>query len=120
MWNFQYKYPDGYVNKTPWFRFGEPFKHEVGFSSEMFEIVVVTHGSNQMLVKLTPEVAGKREVEVILEFTKYGQMIFVVHLPRKGGPWYSFLRLFGWGMNDMEKGLEERAYFKKVKHYVHN
>ena len=114
MWNYQYKLPSGYVNRTPWFRFGEPFKQEVGSNREMFETVVVTHGSNEMVIKMTPEKAGRRKVEIVLEFTEFGQMISITHLLRKKGRWFSFLRFFGWGTNDMERGLEERAYFKKA------
>ena len=112
MWNFQYKFPSGYVNRTPWFRFGEPFTQKV--DREMFETVVVTHGSNKMLIKLIPVKAWRKKIEIILEFTQHGQMIAVTHLLRKKGLWFSFLRFFGWGMNDMEKCLEERAYFKKA------
>ena len=80
----------------------------------MFETVVVTHGSNKMLIKLIPVKAWRKKIEIILEFTQHGQMIAVTHLLRKKGLWFSFLRFFGWGMNDMEKYLEERAYFKKA------
>ena len=87
MWNFQYKLPSGYVSRTPWFNFGEPFRQEVGFNREVFETVVVTHGDNKLEIKMTPEKAGMRRIETVLEFTPCGQMIAITHLLRKEGLW---------------------------------
>ena len=118
MWSIQCKFPSGYVNKTPWFRFGEPFTNEVGFKKEMFEEIVVAQGSNEMLITMIPEKEGRKKIEIVLEFTKHGQVIAVTQVLRKEGLWFSFLRFCCWGMNDVKKGLEERAYFKKAGSFI--
>ena len=113
LWSYQYKLPSGYVNKTPWFRFGEPFEQEVGFRREVFETVVDTLGENMMVIKLTPDKVGRRKIEIVLEFTPCGQMISTTHLMRREGFWFSCWRFFTCQMKDTDRGLEERVYFKK-------
>ena len=113
LWTYQYKLPSGYVNKTPWFRFGEPFKQEVGFRREVFDTVVGTHGDNKLVIKLTPERAGRRRIEIVLEFTPCGQMISTTHIMRMEGFWFSCLRCFTCQGEVVDTGLEERVYFIK-------
>jgi hypothetical protein len=83
LWSYHYKLPSGYVNNIPWFRFGEPFDHEVGFRREVFETVVDTLGENRMVIKLTPDKVGRRRIEIVLEFNPCGQMISTTHLMRR-------------------------------------
>ena len=71
-WTFQYKLPSGYVNKTPGFRFGQPFKQEVGFRKEVFETVVDTEEGNKRVIKMKPEMVGRRKIETVLQFTPSG------------------------------------------------
>ena len=72
LWTYQYKLPFGYVNKTPSFRFGQPFKHEVGFRKEVFETVVDTEEGNKRVIKMKPEMVGRRKIETVLQFTPSG------------------------------------------------
>ena len=58
----------------------------------MFGTVVVTHGSNKMLIKLILEKAGKREVESVLEFTQHWV-------------WAGVLGYMPYGLGHMQYGL---------------
>ena len=104
----------GYVNKTPWFKFGEPFDQEVEYRREVFETTVDTLGDIMMVIKLTPDKVGRRMMEIELEFAPCGQMISTTHLMRMEGICYSCWRFFTCQMKDTDRrGLEERVYFKK-------
>ena len=121
LWSYQYKLPSGFVSKTPWFRFGEPFQQEIGIEKEVFEIVVDIDGNDKMIIKVSPN-DGRTKIEIILEFLPSGQMISRTHIMKKESLLESCLRIVCfccWPKDWMDrKGLEEKVYFKKVNSFI--